>query len=234
HRVSRVEGEEARSDATPEDAGFVLGGSFVFGVGASSDAGTLPSALWRRTGRPFVNLGLRQGTSTQELATALPFGERVTTFVVCSGLNDFAIARAQPLDPLLGSTYADRPLRLLSTIPIDVLERLARAGRDPLASASTSELRSELLRGLRGRRPEPAGKPKVGKVEDPEAIVESAARVQLRDLRALRRLVPDEARVVFALPPVATHVCKELTEEERELFDALDVMQANRGRWKAL
>jgi hypothetical protein len=54
----------------------------------------------------------------------------------------------------------------------------------------------------------------------------------LRDLRLLRRLVPVEARVVFALQPLALYTDKEASPEEREIFEALDVLQPR--RWPAL
>ena len=44
HRVTRNGEQTARSDDAPPDAAFVIGGSYAFGVGASSDAGTLPAA----------------------------------------------------------------------------------------------------------------------------------------------------------------------------------------------
>jgi len=242
YRLSRHGEAAVTSDDAPDDAGFVLGGSYVFGVGAADDSGTLTSALWRLTGKPYVNLGLRKATSTQELVAAFPFGERSTTFVVCSGLNNFAVARATPLDPLYGPTYLDHPLRRLLSMPVEDLVRLVKTadsgGR--LASIADGDLRRELTRRLRRRlpgqkpSPRPAGPPKGPKKKPepaPDEVVETAATIQLRDLRALRRLVPDDAEVVFALQPVAAHTGKELTDEERELFESLDVMQARTTRW---
>jgi len=245
YRLSRNGKATVASDAAPDDAGFVLGGSYVFGVGAADDSGTLPSALWRATGKPYVNLGLRKASSTQELVSALPFADRSTTFVVCSGLNNFAIARAAPLDPLFGPTYLDQPLRRLLAMPVEELARLVKTvetgGR--MAAITDSDLRRELTRRLRGRLPgrkpsPPSGSARPGgkqKAEPaPEAIVDTAATIQLRDLRALRRLVPDDAEVVFALQPVAQRTGKELTDEEQSLFEALDVMQARTTRWRVL
>jgi hypothetical protein len=244
-RVTRLGDDALRSDAAPADAGFVLGGSYVFGVGAGDDSGTLPAALWRRTGTPYVNLGVRRATSTQELISVLPFVERPTTFVVCSGLNNFATARLVPLDPLFGPSYLDRPLRKLAALPVEELERLVKiagsGGR--LASIGDAELRREMVRRLakrlRRRRKPAAAKterrPGRGKEEPhPDAVVETAATVQLRDLRALRRLVPDAARVVFALQPIAPRTGKELTPEEESLFESLDVMQSRTTRWRVL
>jgi hypothetical protein len=240
HRLGRRDDSVVASDDAPDDAGFVLGGSYVFGVGAADDSGTFPSALWRLTGKPYVNLGLRKATSTQELVSALPFAERSTTFVVCSGLNNFAVARAAPLDPLFGPTYLDHPLRRLLAMPVEELVRLVKTAESGgrLAAIGDADLRHELARRLRrrlpGRQKPKAAKPTRSKKKPepaPDEVVETAATVQLRDLRALRRLVPDDAEVVFALQPVATHTGKELTDEERELFESLDVMQARTTRW---
>jgi hypothetical protein len=242
YRLSRHDGSVVASDDAPDDAGFILGGSYVFGVGAADDSGTLPSALWRLTGKPYVNLGLRKATSTQELVAALPFAERSTTFVVCSGMNNFAVARAAPLDPLFGPTYLDRPLRRLLSMPVEELVRLVKAAETGgrVAAISDRDLRRELTRRLRRRlsaaKPSPptTDRPRGSKQKpepEPDEVVETAATVQLRDLRALRRLVPDDAEVVFALQPVATHTGKELTDEERELFESLDLMQARTTRW---
>jgi hypothetical protein len=241
YRLSRLDDSAVASDDAPEDAGFVLGGSYVFGVGAAADSGTLPSALWRSTGKPYVNLGLRKATSTQELVAALPFTDRSTTFVVCSGLNNFAVARAAPLDPLFGPTYLDHPLRRLLATPVDELVRLVKTAESGgrLAAIGDADLRRELTRRLRRRMsrsnpPAPGERRARSKKKpepDPDEVVDTAATLQLRDLRALRRLVPDDAEVVFALQPVAAHTGKELTGEERELFESLDVMQARTTRW---
>jgi hypothetical protein len=250
HRVTRLDEREARSDDAPADAGFVLGGSYAFGVGASSDAGTLPAALWRRTEMPWVNLGLRAANSAQELASALPFVDRETTFVVCSGLNNFSTARGAPgLDPLFGPMHHERHMARLASVPI---ARLARLVDDPLGSFGDRALRKELSRRRRRRlelrvRPyrrlekrvrgrfstpveEPPPPPPPAHPTD-EVFLEAAER-QLRDLRLLRRLVPTAAKVVFALQPLALYTEKELSSEEQELFAVLDVVQPN--RWPQL
>lgn len=249
-RVTRNGEQTARSDDAPPDAAFVIGGSYAFGVGASSDAGTLPAALWRRTGQPYVNLGLRAANSAQELVSALPFVERETTFVVCSGLNNFSTARGAPgLDPLFGPMHHENHMARLASVPIT---RLARLVDDALGHFSDKAVRRELSgrrraswarrvrpyrrleKRVRGRFSAPAEEP-VQPAPPPEPTAElfaDAATRQLRDLRLLRRLVPVEARVVFALQPLALCTDKELSSEEEALFEALDVLQPR--RWPEL
>ena len=162
HRVTRMGDRTIRSDAAPEDAAFLLGGSFVFGVGASSDAGTLASALSMRTGVPYVNLGVRAAGSMQELVTALPFAERRTVFVVCSGVNNMIRSGKSGFDPLFGALVCDPYFETLSTLPVrDISRRL----KDPLLFVQTRALTEELRRRLRTRvtrrpapRPRPAAK----------------------------------------------------------------------------
>ena len=162
HRVTRMGDRTIRSDAAPEDAAFLLGGSFVFGVGASSDAGTLASALSMRTGVPYVNLGVRAAGSMQELVTALPFAERWTVFVVCSGVNNMIRSGKSGFDPLFGALVCDPYFETLSTLPVrDISRRL----KDPLLFVQTRALTEELRRRLRTRvtrrpapRPRPAAK----------------------------------------------------------------------------
>ena len=255
HRITRLGERTAASDAAPDAAGFLLGGSFAFGVGASDDSNTVAAALWRRTGVPYVNLGIRAATSAQELVSALPFVERTTTFVVCSGLNNFATAPGAPgLDPLFGPMHHQMQLGVLATTPI---ERLARLVSEPLRQVGDRRLREELKRRrrrgsrlapvhrlekrVRGRfsKPETKTGRKAGKApaapepaQDVAATIAAAAARQVRDLRHLRRLVPDEAVVVFALQPVVLHTGKQLSPEEQELFDILDLLQP--GRWPKL
>jgi len=258
HRLTRLGEAVTKSDDAPDGAAFLLGGSYAFGVGASDDAGTLAAALWRRTGVPYVNLGIRAATSAQELVSALPFVERTTTFVVCSGLNNFATAPGAPgLDPLFGPMHHQRQLGALASVSIDELSRLVA---DPLGQFGEQKLGEELKRRRRKRmrrrfRPvfrlekrvrgrfsgSPEAEDEDTEVEpsaareaagDPAAMVVDAAARQIRDLRLLRRLVPAEAKVVFALQPVVLHTDKELSSEEQELFDILDLLQP--GRWPQL
>ena len=138
YRLSRVGDETVASDDAPDDATFLLGASYAFGVGAEDDAGTLASALWRRSGRPCVNLGLPRGSSTHDLISALPFANRATTFFVCSGgTNMFSVvARARSFDPLLGPTFLDHYLHKLRGPTVEELIHMVwAAGKGRFAAA---------------------------------------------------------------------------------------------------
>jgi hypothetical protein len=241
HRITRRGSETARSDDAPDGAAFVLGGSVAFGQGAVDDAGTLAGALWRRTGIPYVNLGIRAGSSTQELVSALPFADRATTFVVFSGLNNLTRARgAEGVDALYGYVFGDSILRELASAPF---QDLARRLRSPVAAASDAEVFAEARRrrlkrignrfGRRwGRREKTTAAKRPKTRREVEEIVRIASVQHLRDLRILRRMVPEEATVVFALQPYAPLVDRTLAPEEEEIFAALDLIQGE--KWVAV
>jgi hypothetical protein len=241
HRITRLGTETARSDQAPDDAAFVLGGSVAFGTGATDDSGTLAAALWRRTGIPYVNLGVRAGSSTQELVTALPFADRITTFVVFSGLNNLTRARgAEGLDALYGYVFGDSILRKLASVPF---QELARRLENPLSSTDDLEVVAEARRRIvkrvgnrfgrrwaRRRKTVAAKRPKVRR--EIEEIVELASSQHLRDLRILRRMVPDGATVVFCLQPYAPMLDRTPSPEEEQIFAALDLIQGE--KWLAV
>jgi hypothetical protein len=85
------------------------------------------------------------------------------------------------------------------------------------------------VRGLFAKPPSPPEPAPVEASAFDEVVSDAAAR-QLRDLRLLRRILPSEARVVFGLQPIAWGVRRELSPEEHELFELLDVLQTMRWR----
>lgn len=75
-------------------ANLILGGSTVFGVGASDDGTTIPSLLSTRSSAPWFNLGIRGGVSFQEIIHAQRFFHRpskIDNIVIFSGLNDLYV-----------------------------------------------------------------------------------------------------------------------------------------------
>ena len=219
YRLSRVGDETVASDAAPDDATFLLGASYAFGVGAEDDSGTLASALWRRSGRPCVNLGLPRGSSTHDLISALPFSDRATSFYVASGGNNVfaALNRAPTADPLMGPTHLDHFLRKLREPTIEELIHVVWAAARGRAARWKQSPRTPRRRA--------ADEP-----DDSGSVLAEAFAVQLRDLRALRRMVPDDAEVVFAMNPFALKSGKQLTEEEQAILDALEVIHGGTGR----
>ncbi|MEH1015951.1 hypothetical protein V6U90_22930 [Micromonospora sp. CPCC 206060] len=196
--------------------GLVLGGSFVFGVGASSDATTLPSQLAHLSGMPQLNLGIYAGNSLQELIAAVPFLAQASTVVVASGINNvFASLQSLGYNELYGPLFFEGALATLGRTPIVDLTA-AVDGAGPA--------------GVDDRAAHAAGQvlPSAVDHDDLAARMAAARDRQLRDLRILANAVRDDARVLFCLQPFADPVLREPTEPEREL---LSLHQERQGPW---
>jgi hypothetical protein len=230
YRLSRVGDRVARSDQAPPDAGFVLGGSAAFGVGASSDSGTFASALWRRTGIPFVNLGIRAGSSLQELISVLPYARRETTFVLLTGMNNIARARGgDEVDPLFGPIFGDHAVRPLTALPV---EKIAQIVADPLATVGDEALEAELARrrlgSAKSRRTSLNRKPK--RAPASQELVSAALSRQIADLELVSRVVPDAATVLVVVQPFEPEIARTRTPEEEEIFRLRDTVKNVRVR----
>jgi hypothetical protein len=201
------DGEVASLDSPPKGAcGLVIGGSTTFGVGASSDAGTVASAVAAATGRPWLNLGARAHCSTQELLSFLLHADLfppIDEIVFMSGINDLYLQyAANRFDEQLGAfLYSDQFFAALEKVRYGPLKRarlaLSRLGRRQ-ASASF------------------------------EASMEQREDRRDRTLAILRRNLSHwaalaasrSARVTFALQPTAPWLGKKTSREEQVLFSA--------------
>ncbi|WP_242910548.1 hypothetical protein [Actinomadura terrae] len=195
----------------PESGGGIaLGGSYVFGVGATSDEATLPSRLAHLSGKPWLNLGVYAGNSLQELIAAVPFFERADTVLVCSGINNvFASLQSLGTNELYGPLFFEGALAALGRVPVPDLVAGQAAGAAPLGTAGDT-------------RPEP----KSLTTADLAARLDGALRRQLRDLAVVAGAVRDGARLLFCLQPFADPVLRDPTPEERELYDLAQERQA--------
>lgn len=77
-----------------DEINILIGGSTVFGVGASSNLTTIPSYLAKKTGQVWLNFGLRGGVSLQEYIHLIRFihkSKKINNIVFLSGNNDLYI-----------------------------------------------------------------------------------------------------------------------------------------------
>jgi hypothetical protein len=205
-RVSYRRGD--RVDSTTWDRldrrGLLVGGSFVFGVGASRDEGAPASQLADLTGVAFLNLGLRAGNSTQEVVACLPFLLDADVVVVATGVNNIVAAtQTAGRNERFGPFFYEAAFGRLADWPIE-----------------------ELGAALRGRRlPEPPSTARNG-TWPPDGATGPVSRALARQARDLRILGAVAARVgaqlVVALQPYAPWIDRVETPEERRLFQALD------------
>jgi hypothetical protein len=202
--------------------GLVLGGSFTFGVGATCDGATLPSRLAWLSGSPQLNLGICAGNSLQELIAAVPFLEAATTVVVCSGANTIlASLQSLGLNDLFGPLFFEAALARLGTLPIGDIVQLAAARRDGRGGRQRPDR-------AQPRPPATRVAPRARTEEDLATRLEAAMGLLVRDLEILSRACRGRARVLFCLQPFAGSALRDLTREERELFD---LHARHQGAW---
>jgi hypothetical protein len=190
-------------------AGLVLGGSFVFGVGATGDGATVPSVLAELSGVPHLNLGVCAGNSLQELIAGIPFLAEAATVVVCSGVNNaFASVQSLGLNEIYGPMFYEGALARLGCVPLADL-----AGADRRAAPR------DLAGGLRVT-------PTVGTGLVRERL-DAAAAHQLRDLAVVAGAARDRDRLLFCLQPLADPKLRTLVPEERRLYELAAQRQAD-------
>lgn len=186
--------------------GLVLGGSWTFGVGATCDEATLPSRLAFLSGTPQLNLGICTGNTLQFLIATLPFLDSASTIVVCNGLATVLVSLQT-----LGLNEVFEPIRFESL--------LAGLGTAPIARVVEQALTGTA--GDAGRLRVPRSRPVLAGAgpAELEALLGTTLQRQVRDLRLLCRARRPGARVLFCHQPVCDPARRELSPEERELFE---------------
>lgn len=223
-RLSEYESKVVSTETIADGGSFgvALGGSFAFGVGATQDRNSVVSRLGEESGRPYLNRAVRAGNSMQELLAALPVLERADDVVVCSGVNNLALAlwSSRTYDGL-GALFYDELIAALAGRRLDELAGAIGAGVG-------AGLRSTLKGGLaaaRGReRPSSPPRPQL----DPETIVSAAAGRHIRDLRLVAAAAGPDSRLIFVLQSFGDPRLRELHEQEHDLIHPLD---GRSGAW---
>jgi hypothetical protein len=187
-----------------------MGSSTALGIGAESDAATIPSRLWSSYAPsvPWLNFAGRSFSSAQELLLFTLYRHllpEVEEIVVFSGLNNLALARLPERQRgdnggfFNCGEFFDQMDELKSRL------RKAKAGF-----------------GRRGQRD-------TGPAADDATVLPLAERISnaveltARHLESLRLLIGSSGtKVSFVLQPLATWFRGELPQQERLLFDELD------------
>lgn len=215
------EGRELRMDGqgASEYRGVVLGASSVFGVGATSDAHTIPSVLNRTTSGLWLNFGGRAFNSTQELILLQLFlPKELDRIVVFSGANNITLA-----------FLTDYPSPVYNSFFFQTM--FERAMRQTVGGNNgMKDLAVNLMKRF-GRRfiPERLSVPARSTLDDHYDQMLTCFR---RDLRVLAALASGlGAQICFALQPLATWIDKSLSPEEEQLFRILDEMSMD---WQVL
>jgi len=202
---------------------LVVGGSFVFGVGATSDAATLASCLAGALDRPALNLGIRAGNSTQELIATIPFLRTARRVVVASGVNNLVAAlQSHGQSSLYGPMFFEGAVELFANWPI---RKLAATIREVTrGGASDREIaRAWKILG-RQRLGQGIDRPHGSETADTTAASRLAMQRQVRDLEIITSAIGGPANVVFCAQPFASTDSRR-NAQEMALFELLDELQ---------
>ncbi|MDW5328901.1 SGNH/GDSL hydrolase family protein [Plantactinospora sp. KLBMP9567] len=192
-------------------ANVLVGGSTVFGVGATTDDSTVPSRLWSKYSpeHVWVNFGGRAHNSAQELVNFLLHRHllpEIRNIVLLSGLNNLGLARL-PL-PVRGEHGAFYHCSEFNEI---MYER----HRPPRPSALSQILRRD--------QKAPPSKHVAPPVPPAAEQIEIATDLTLRHLGSWQLLADAlGATLSFAFQPLATWVRDRPAPQEQLLFDELD------------
>jgi hypothetical protein len=202
--------------------GIVLGGSFVFGVGATADSHTLVSEMNERTDTSFLNLGIRGGNSMQELISAIPFLADADRVIVCSGANNFVLnLQTSGGNELFGPFFGEENYRVLSSyfmheVPAIVQQSAEKLGFRTIGRVLTARLRPKMATNQISQQP---------KAEDVSKALDRAVALHERDLRIIAAARKRGASIVFAVQPFAGSGTRTLAPQEEHLFTIMDLMQ---------
>jgi hypothetical protein len=208
-RYSCGPGGERASVAEQPDTPVRLfaGSSTAFGIGATSDAATLPSRLWstHAPSAPWLNFAGRSYNSAQEFLLFSLYRHllpQVSDIVVFSGLNNLALAR------LPEEQRGDHGGFFNCGEYFEQMEGLRRSHRG---------------RTSRFGRPEKEAPRAAEPVRPLEERIDHAVDLTARHLENWQALAHGtDARITFVLQPLAGWVREEPAPEEKLLFDELD------------
>jgi len=192
--------------------GVILGASTAFGVGATGDQHSISSVLNRTSHTTWANFGGRAFNSTQEaFLFALYLPQELDHLVVLSGVNNLTLAYLRAdTSPVFNSFFSQE------------------AGAIGVGPSGVRTAFTDLL-GALGRAAQRRLAPK-NPIRDLSLQYRHIMACFERDLRVLRDLGRGGGfEVSFVLQPVATWIDKALSDEEADLFEALDSLD---HQWK--
>jgi hypothetical protein len=192
---------------------LLVGGSSVFGIGATSDATTLPSLLNATTKYNWLNFGGRAFNSTQEAILAhLSNTKKIDgPIVVMSGANNLTRS-------LMSGSFSKMFGAFFHQGLFESQMRSAAVGNRALARQLIAGLRVRFGVGEK-QRSQPVSNTSHSKAESYTAML----TVFERDCAYFQMLAKhNSTSASFVLQPFAPWIQKTLTEQEKELFELLD------------
>ena len=228
---------------------LLVGNSTAFGVGATKDSKTLSSCLSKITNKIWLNWGGRAFTSTQEFIMFSLFHQKfksINHVILFTGINDLVyFSSANKYSEEMGSVFFwegfksgmdkgfyqkhKNPLKQLLRIFVTILLKIF------YNYSHTREINTRALIGILLRQisppPSPPAEPNdypFKKVCNHEKEKEKVINTMERNLKNWKIFSKELGfKLIFILQPYATWINKELSTEEKELFNILDNVESN-------
>ena len=193
---------------------LLVGGSSVFGIGATSDGKTIPSLLNASTKYNWRNLGGRAFNSTQEsILVHLANVKKIDgPIVVMSGINNLTrTLMSGSFSPMFGAFFHQ-----------GLFEQQMKS-----AAVGNRALTRMLIEGLRAKfglgKKSDAVAPKIQSAESKAESYRAMLSVFERDCEYINMLAKhNKTTTAFVLQPFAQFVKKSFTSQELRLFELLD------------
>jgi hypothetical protein len=229
-RYSDFAGSKIGVSNIPKDApvNLLVGGSTALGTGATADEATVASRLSAHTGEPWLNFGARGYNAVQEVLLFLMHQhrfKRINNVVVFSGLNTLTLeGLPDDLASDHGRYYYSFEYNHYMDKYNEDLKRRSRTYASELEGRKKGFLSryKDYLGKLRADE-NPADVIITDSKTDTAERVRRAAWVVTNALRQWQQVLAGTGgRLTFVLQPMAYWVRDHLTEEEQEIFHAID------------
>jgi len=227
-RLSNFKGKviSCENIAEYEKVNIIVGGSTVFGVGATSDQTTVASLLSEQTDIPWLNFGVRGGVSFQEYIHLIMFlhkANKIENIVFFTGVNDIYINELSEKKSNYDNRFCNS-LELLDckkVIKAYVAAKVLRLNIDDLVGKSIKEI----LAFWRGK--DVMIEPALSRIEKTRVIRENTQRNFLLYAALKKELTTN---ILYILQPFSSWTEKKLTHEESHVFKYLDELQV-KTKW---
>ncbi len=215
-----------------EHRAIMIGDSFTFGVGATSDDHTVASQLNSLSKYSFLNLGIRASNSTQQIVSAIPFLGSTESVLYVGGINNLtAQIQSDGRNSLFGPLFGEVAIDSLSAHSIFELASICEASMNNISSRRLiREIGQRLIKKL-VRQKTFAGartaRSNLGANADGSlnSFAQTAVDRYERDLSIIIRAIPRGSKILFAAQPFAGTHLKQLSQEEVDLFQITDSLQ---------
>ena len=205
-----------------ETAVFV-GSSSAFGIGASSDATTIPSLLSKKTNMHFFNLGCPAFSGFQEIIlfqSLANYLSKINKIVIFSGINDIFLTNyISTYDPILGPFFYSNAFNEgMTNATLNWKRSLAKFFLNPFTKDNIHWnliKKKELYDYFIKKKPY-----KSAQLTDREEILKNLIKRNFIFWSNIQKAMG--VKLIYVLQPKPNWCNKDLSEEETKIFKELD------------